>query len=287
MRLVDSHCHLQTRPFAGDLADVLSAARTAGVERILVPGVDVATSEAALAVVDLHPWLDASAGIHPHVAAGADAATWARIVALAADPRVVAIGETGLDYDRAWSPLADQRANLRRHLGLALETGKPAILHCRSKPGGRDAQDDLLALMRDAGFGDAATVARFGGRPPAVLHSVSGPADYVVAALELGCAVSVSGLAFRKGEEATAEAVCLVPQDALLVETDAPYLSPPRAPRGRNAPEWVAITAGWVAARRGDEADALGDALVAAYDRVFVRTDRPGFDPAAEPGLPA
>jgi TatD DNase family protein len=237
--------------------------------------VDVATSEAALAVVDLHPWLDASAGIHPHVAAGVDAATWARIVALAADPRIVAIGETGLDYDRAWSPLADQRANLRRHLGLALETGKPAILHCRSKPGERDAQDDLLALLRDAGFGDVATVARFGGRPPAVLHSVSGPADYVAAALELGCAVSVSGLAFRKGEEATAEAVRLVPRDALLVETDAPYLSPPRAPRGRNAPEWVAITAAWVAEQRGDEPGALGDLLVAAYDRAFRRVGRP------------
>jgi len=275
MRLVDSHCHLQTRPFDEDLDAVVEAARTAGVERILVPGVDVATSEAALVVVDRHPWLDAAAGIHPHVAAEADDAAWARIVALAGDPRVVAIGETGLDYDRAWSPPADQRANLRRHLDLALATGKPAILHCRSRPGERDAQDDLLGLLRDAGFGDPAAAARFHGRPAGVLHSVSGPVDYVSAALALGCAVSVSGLAFRKGEEATAEAVRIVPADLVLVETDAPYLSPPGAPRRRNAPEWVAITAAWVARQRDDEPAELGDRLVVAYDRTFARLDRP------------
>jgi TatD DNase family protein len=278
MRLVDSHCHLQTRPFDDDLDAVLDAARAAGVERILVPGVDVETSEAALAVVDRHPWLDAAAGIHPHVASGADDATWARIVALAADPRVLGIGETGLDYDRAWSPPDVQRANLRRHLVLALATGKPAILHCRSKPGERDAQDDLLALLREAGFGDAAATVAFGGRPSGILHSVSGPADYVAAAVSLGCAVSVSGLAFRKGEEATADAVRLVPDDALLVETDAPYLSPPGAPRRRNAPEWVAVTAAWVAERRDDDPADLGDRLVASYDRAFVRRDRPSAD---------
>jgi TatD DNase family protein len=275
MRLVDSHCHLQTQPFADDLDAVVEAARTAGVERILVPGVDVATSEAALAVVDRHPWLDAAAGIHPHVAAQADDAAWARIAALAADPRVVAIGETGLDYDRAWSPPEAQRANLRRHLDLALATGKPAIVHCRSKPGARDAQDHLLALLGEAGFGDPFATAAFDGRPAGVLHSVSGPADYVAAALALGCAVSVSGLAFRKGEEATASAVRLVPADALLVETDAPYLSPPGAPRRRNAPEWVGITAAWVAEQRGDEPAGLGDRLVAAYDRAFPRAGRP------------
>ena len=287
MRLVDSHCHLQTAPFVHDLAEVVAAASTAGVERILVPGVDVATSEAALGVVDLHPWLDAAVGIHPHVAAEADAGAWARIVDLVADPRVVAIGETGLDYDRAWSPPADQRANLRRHLDLALATGKPAILHCRSKPGERDAQDDLLALVRDAGLADAAAVARFEGRPPAVLHSVSGPVDYVAAALALGCAVSVSGLAFRKGEEATAEAVRLVAPDAILVETDAPYLSPPGAPRRRNAPEWVAVTARWVAERRGEEPDALGRALVASYDRLFARPGRPRTAATPLPQVPA
>jgi TatD DNase family protein len=275
MRLVDSHCHLQTRPFADDLDAVVAAARAAGVERILVPGVDVATSEEALAVVDRFPWMDAAAGVHPHVAAEAGAAERARIAALAADARVVAIGETGLDYDRGFSPRDAQLENLRWHLALALTTGKPAILHCRSKPGERDAQDDLLALVREAGLAGPPGRSAFGDGPPAILHSVSGPVDYVRDAVAMGLAVSVSGLAFRRGEEATGDAVALVPGDAILVETDSPYLAPPSAPRRRNAPEWVAVTAAWVAERRGEEADALGHLLVAAYDRIFHRPDRP------------
>ncbi len=159
---------------------------------------------------------------------------------------MVAVGETGLDYDRLFSPVEDQLVNLRRNLALALALGKPAILHCRSAVGRRDAQDALLDELRAAGFGGAASRAAFGDRPPAILHSVCGPVDYVAAALELGCAVSISGLCFRKGEEATAESVRLVPADRLLVETDAPYLSAPGAPRRRNEPAWVRITApGW------------------------------------------
>jgi TatD DNase family protein len=104
---------------------------------------------------------------------------------------------------------------------------------------------------------------------------VSGPVDYVRTALALGLAVSVSGLAFRRGEEPTADAVRLVPADRILVETDSPYLAPPGAPRRRNAPEWVAITARWTAERRGEAEDDFGAALVASYDRAFVREGRP------------
>jgi TatD DNase family protein len=272
MRLVDSHCHLQTRPFADDLDAVVASARAAGVERILVPGVDVATSEGALEVVGRFGWMEAAAGIHPHVASDAGRAERARIATLAADPRVIAIGETGLDYDRGFSPRDVQLDNLRWHLLLAAETGKPAILHCRSKPGARDAQDDLLREVRAAGLDDGAARDAFGDRPPAVLHSVSGPVDYVRDAVAMGLAVSVSGLAFRKGEEPTAESISLVPPDAILVETDSPYLAPPGAPRRRNAPEWVAVTARWVAERRGDDPAALGEALVGAYDRAFRRS---------------
>ncbi len=277
IRLVDSHCHLQVRPFADDLDEVVGAARAAGVERILVPGVDVATSEGALAVVERHPWLDAAAGIHPHVAAQMGPAERQRIAGLAADPRVVAIGETGLDYDRGFSPREAQLDNLRWHLALAVRTGKPVILHCRSKPTSRDAQDDLMRELRAAGYDGSGVRAAFGGRPSGVLHSVSGPVDSVREAVAAGLAVSVSGLAFRRGEEPTAEAVRLIPGDALLVETDSPYLAPPGAPRRRNAPEWVAVTARWVAEQRGEEPDALGERLVAAYDRVFRRSAaRPG-----------
>ena len=272
MRLVDTHAHLQSPQFADDLPDVLAAAELAGVERLLIPGWDEASSGRAIELVAAYPRLVAAVGIHPHAAAETDEAGWDRTAALALSPTVVAVGETGLDYDRLFSPVEDQLVNLRRNLALAVALGKPAIAHCRSAVGRRDAQDDLLAEMRAAGFGGVASRAAFGDRPPAVLHSVCGPTDYVAAALELGCAVSISGLCFRKGEEATAESVRLVPADRLLVETDAPYLSAPGAPRRRNEPAWVRITAAWVAEQRGEDPDALGAQLVANFDRIFPAT---------------
>ncbi len=271
-RLVDSHGHLNADRFDDDLDDVLGAARTAGLERILVPGWNVRSSERALEVVADRPWLDAAVGIHPHDAAKVDEAGWTRIEAWARDDRVVAIGETGLDSDRMFSPWEAQLDNLRRNLGLALATGKPAILHCRSRAGERDAQDALVAELRAAGFDDVAARDVFGDRPPAVVHSFSGPVDYAETMLSMGLAIAFGGLVFRRGEEASADVVPLVPAARLLVETDAPFLSPPGAPRGRNAPEFVAITARWVAERRGMGEPELGDALVAAYDATFPRS---------------
>jgi len=270
VRLVDSHCHLNAERFAGDEAATLERAQVAGVERLLVPGWNVASCVRALELVDRFPWLDASVGVHPHDAAKVDDAGWRSIVEQARDPRVVAIGETGLDYDRVFSPIPDQLANLRRNLELALEAGKPAIIHVRSKAGTSDAQDATVDELRALGFGSQRSIAAFGGdRPPAVIHSFSGSVDYARKVLDLGLAISVSGLAFRAGEESTADVVALVPADRLLIETDSPFLSPPGAPRGRNEPEWVRITADWVAERRHDPVDALGDALVGAYDRTF------------------
>ncbi len=271
MRLIDSHGHLNADRFDDDLDLVLGAARAAGLERILVPGWNVRSSARALEVVADRPWLDAAVGIHPHDAAKVDEPGWAMIEAWARDARVVAIGETGLDADRMFSPWDAQLENLRRNLALALATGKPAILHCRSRAGERDAQDALVAELRAAGFdGEPARVA-FGDRPPAIVHSFSGPVDYARTMLSMGLAIAFGGLAFRRGEEASAEVVPLVPRERLLVETDAPFLSPPGAPRGRNAPEFVAITARWAAGLRDETEEALGDGLVAAYDAVFPR----------------
>lgn len=257
MRLIDSHSHVQSEAFDRDRSEVISAARGAGVERMLVPGWDLPSSRAALSVCAEFA-LDAGAGIHPHLARDSDR-DWRAVSNLARDPAVAAVGETGLDYDRGFSSRDDQLANLRRHLQLAGELNKPAILHCRSKPGERDAQDDLLRELDDA------------GRPPALLHSFSGPVDYAQRALDMGLSISFSGLAFRKGEEATAAVARVVPDDRLLVETDCPYLSPPGAPRRRNEPQYVEITARWVAEQRGRNPDGLGDLLVANYDRLFRR----------------
>ena len=261
MRLVDSHCHLQADRFDADVDQVIGAARLAGVERILVPGWDPDSSRRALDLVARFPFLDASVGVHPHDAERVDDEGWAAVAALAGDPRVVATGETGLDYDRLFSAVPAQLVNLRRNLRLAAETGKPAILHCRSSAGRRDAQDALLAEIRTFG----ATP------PPVVIHSFSGPVDYAEAMLDLGAAISFSGLSFRAGEESTAEVARRAPAERILVETDAPYLSPPGAPRRRNEPEWVRITAAWIADLRGQDRDAFGEQLVANYDRILAR----------------
>jgi TatD DNase family protein len=269
--LVDSHCHLNADRF-DDVDDVLDRARAAGLERILVPGWNVRSCDRALELAEAHPWLDASVGVHPHDAAKVDDEEWAGIARAAHDPSVVAIGETGLDYDRVFSPIPDQLTNLRRNLALALETGKPAILHCRSAAGRRDGQDALLDELQAAGLGGARWAAAFGERPPAVIHSFSGPVDYARAVLDLGLAISFSGLAFRRGEEASREVAAFVPPDRLLVETDSPYLAPPGANRSRNEPEWVRVTAAWVAEARSVDSASFGAALVAAYDRTFPRS---------------
>ena len=274
VRLIDSHCHLNADRFEGDVELVIGGARLAGVERILVPGWNVASCQRAFDLAERFPWLDVAVGVHPHDADKVDDVGWAQVAAWSTDTRVVAIGETGLDYDRIFSPIPDQLANLRRNLGLALDTGKPAILHCRSADGRRDAQDALVAELRAAGIGNAAWSAAFGSRPPAIVHSYSGPLDYARTMIDLGLALSFSGLVFRAGEEISAEAAALVPAERLLVETDSPFLSPPGAPRKRNEPEWVAVTARWLAERRVTTPDALGESLIAAYDMSFPRAER-------------
>jgi TatD DNase family protein len=279
MRLIDSHAHLQSEPFDADRQTVIESSFLAGVERLLVPGWDAGSSRRALEMAEADARLDAAAGIHPHDASAATEADWAEVVRLAANPRVVGVGETGLDYDRMHSPREAQLANLRRHLRLALDSGRPAILHCRSSPESCDAQDDLIAELLVAGFGGAASRRTFGDRPPAVLHSFSGPLDYARAALDMGLAVAFGGLVFRKGEEQSAEVARLVPAERVLVETDSPYLAPPGVPRGsvpgftgrRNTPVWVHVTVEWLAERRGVAPESLGDGLVAAYDLTFGR----------------
>ena len=270
MRLVDSHAHLQSDRFESNAVAVLDAARDAGVERLLAPGWDLESSRASVALAAT-TFVDATAGIHPHESATIDDGVWSEIVALAREPAVVAIGETGLDYDRGFASRDVQLEGLRRHIALALELGKPLILHCRSRPGESDAQRDLIHELGRGGVGERTRRAAFGARPPGVLHSFSGPVDYAVQALGLGLAISFSGLVFRAGEESSGEVARIVPGNELLVETDSPFLSPPGAPKRLNEPRFVEVTARWLAERRGMSIDALGDALVSNYDRVFAR----------------
>ena len=239
MRLVDSHCHLNADRFDGDVDLVIGGARLAGVERILVPGWNVASSERALGLVDRYPWLDAAVGVHPHDAAKVDDAGWARIVALGRATR----GSWRSARPASTTTASSARSrtsctNLRRNLALALETGKPAILHCRSADGGAMPR---TRSSRSSGRRDRRAAGRRRSATDRRRSSTRTPGRSTTPDRHRpGLAVSFSGLVFRRGEEASADAAALVPPDRLLVETDSPFLSPPGAPRKRNEPEWVA-----------------------------------------------
>ncbi len=266
LRLIDSHAHLQAEAFDKDRDDVLAAAYEAGVERLLIPAWDLPSTHSGLEFVRRHG-LSTTTGIHPHIANTVDEAMWAEVRSLATDDDVVGIGETGLDYDRGFSPREDQLANLRRHIELAYEVARPLTLHCRSKPGERDAQDDLMRLLREGGAGSPEWRQCFGHRPPGVLHSFSGPTDYAEAALQMGFFIAFGGLVFRRGEEASAEVARMVPLDRLLIETDSPYLKPKKVRGSRNQPLNVAVTATWLRGLRGDDPAIFGQALVDNFDR--------------------
>ncbi len=256
---------------------MLAAAYEVGVERLLIPAWDLPSTHRGLEFVRRHG-LRTTAGVHPHLASSVDETMWAAVRELATDVDVVGIGETGLDYDRGFSPRDDQLANLRRHIELAYVVSGPLTLHCRSKPGRRDAQDDLIRLLDDGGAGSPEWRQRFGHRPPGVLHSFSGPVDYAEAALEMGFFIAFGGLVFRRGEEVSAEVARMVPLDRLLIETDSPYLKPKKVRGSRNQPLNVAVTATWLRGLRGDDPAVFGQALVDNFDR-FV-----GATPAASIG---
>jgi TatD DNase family protein len=233
--LVDTHAHLHDPAFDADRADVLGRARAAGVGRVLTIGTDVPTSEAAVALAAAEPDVFAAVGIHPHDAAGADDAALARIAALARAPKVVAIGEIGLDYYRDHSPRPAQRRALAAQLALARGLGKPVLLHCR------EAHADLLDLCAAEGLAAA------GG----ILHCFSGDLEVARRGLALGLLLSIAGPVTYPNARRLPEVVRGVPLDALVLETDCPYL-PPQPWRGRrNEPAYLGATAARVAELRG------------------------------------
>jgi TatD DNase family protein len=229
--LVDTHAHLHDPAFDADRAAVLARARAAGVTAFLTIGTDVATSEAAIELAATEPDVYAAVGIHPHDARTADAAALDRIAALATAPKVVAVGEIGLDHYRDHSPRDAQRAALVAHLQLARRLGKPVLLHCR------EAHGELLDVCQAEG------VAAVGG----ILHCFSGDLAVARRGLDLGLLISIAGPVTYPSARRLAEVVRLLPLDRLVVETDCPYL-PPQPWRGRrNEPAYLPVTAGRVA----------------------------------------
>jgi len=234
--LFDTHAHLHFPEFAGDLDAVLGRARAAGVRRILTIGTDVPTSRAAAALALREPDVWAAVGIHPHEAADADEAALAEIERLAGGPRVVAIGETGLDFFRNLAPREAQERALRSQLALARRTRKPVLIHCR------DAHEETLSIL------GAADVSEHGG----IMHCFSGDVGIARRCLDLGLLISLAGPVTYPKPGALPEVARFVPADRLVVETDCPFL-PPQSYRGkRNEPAYLAITAARVAELRGE-----------------------------------
>jgi TatD DNase family protein len=232
--MIDAHAHLDRDEYASDLDAVIARARAAGVERVVCIGMWRAPGDFgdALGLVDRDPsWFAATVGIHPHEAAKAPEDDWRRLEALARDPRVRAVGETGLDFHYDLSPRDVQEAAFRRSLAIAKAAGKPVVIHVRT------AEALCADILRAEGVPAA------GG----VIHCFTADAAAARAFLDLGLYISVAGIVTFKSAEAIRDAVRIVPRDRLMVETDAPYLAPIPHRGKRNEPAFVAETARKVA----------------------------------------
>ena len=239
--LFDTHAHLHFPEFAGDLAAVLERARIAGVRRMLTIGTNVETSRAAVTLAAREADVWAAVGIHPHDAAEADDPALAEIERLAGEPRVVAIGETGLDFFRNLSPRDAQERGFRAQLALARRVRKPVLVHCR------DAHEETLALLAEERVGTT------GG----IMHCFSGDVAVARRCLDLGLLISLAGPVTYPKARALPDVAKFVPGDRLVVETDCPFL-PPQPYRGkRNEPAYLAITAARVAELRGEPLEVL------------------------------
>jgi len=247
--MIDSHTHLHL--CEGSDAELVAAADAAGVTRMLTVGTDGASSRAALAAAEAFPQVFAAVGCHPNEARGFDGAEEAELKALAAHERCVAIGETGLDFYRDLAPRADQERAFAAQIALARETGKPLVIHTRA------AEDATLAQLGAEAQGLSV-----------VIHCFSMP-DRLQECLDRGYAISFAGNVTYKNAADLAEAARNVPEDRLLVETDAPYLTPQVVRKERNQPAFVAHTVAFLAELRGVSAGELGATVERNAARIF------------------
>jgi TatD DNase family protein len=250
--LVDSHCHLGLPEYDADRPAVLARARAAGVRAMLDVGIGPGSWERTLALAAEEPDVWAALGLHPNDIAGAEAGAMARLESLLSAPRVVAVGETGLDYHWRRTPPAVQRATFEAHLALARARDLPVIVHCR------DAYDDVLA-----------TLALAGGGTRGVLHCFGGTPAQAERAFALGYYISLAGPVTFKNAQAVRAIAALAPADRLLVETDSPYLTPHPHRGRRNEPAYVALVAAAVAAARGQPVEAVVDQTGRAAAALF------------------
>ena len=245
--LFDTHAHLHFPEFDADREAMLARAREAGVRRMVTIGTETTTSRAAVALAAREADVWATVGVHPHDAAAADETALAEIERLAAESRVVAIGEIGLDYFRNLSPVEDQQRVFRALLAMARRIRKPVIVHCR------DAGDDVLKILAEE------HVTEMGG----IMHCFSGDVVMARRCLDLGLLISLAGPLTYPNARALPDVARFVPADRLVIETDCPFL-PPQGHRGqRNEPAYLAVTAARVAELRGEPLDAMAARLSA------------------------
>lgn len=260
MQLFDTHTHLDQEQFDADRGAVLNRARQAGVDEAICVGIGRASSEAAVRLAAEHEGLYAAVGIQPNCAAEAAPGDWDRVVAAADDPRVVAVGETGLDRHWDFTPLDVQQDYFDRHLRLAAERGLPVIVHCR------EAEDEVVEMLRAA----SARAALRG-----VMHAFSGAPATAEQCVALGFHVSFAGNVTytNKKFEPLRAAAAAIPADRLLVETDSPYLVPHplRGRQKRNEPALLRHTVECLAAARGVPAEGLAAQTTANARRLFAR----------------
>ena len=252
MNLVDTHCHLNLPHFDADGDQVIARARAAGVTRVIVPGADLPTSRRAVALAEQYPAVWAAVGVHPNDAAGFGPGDLAELGQLAAHPRVVAIGEIGLDLYWKTLPLEQQQAAFIAQLQLAAELGKPVIVH------DREAHAAVMEALR-------------AHRPPAggVLHAFSGDDAMAQAAVADGFYLGVDGPLTYKNSQALRAIFAAVPLECILLETDAPYLTP-RPYRGRrNEPAYVRYVAETLAEIRHMTLEEVALATTASAARLF------------------
>jgi TatD DNase family protein len=254
-QIIDTHCHLADPRLRGEVDAVLERAAAAGVATVLSVGAigpienDRLTVEIAQRAANVF----AAVGVHPHDAKDCSAERMGELRALARSDKVVAIGESGLDFHYLRSPREVQEAALRKHLELAGETGLPIVIHCR------DAEARMVEVVREVGM------------PPAggVIHCFTGDAPAAREFLALGFHISFSGIITFRNANQVREAARAVPADRVMVETDAPYLAPEPHRGKRNEPAFVVRTLGVLAQVRGEEPGALAAHIVANAARLF------------------
>lgn len=254
MEWIDTHCHLDEESFTQDCHDTIQRAVDAGVKQMLAIGITLDSCRRVVELAQKYDSVLAVVGLHPNYIQAAQPDDWERIVELAAAPRVVGLGETGLDKYWDHSPIELQSEYFDRHIELSRRLDLPFVVHCR------EAEAEVVALLRRH-FAHGAL--------RGVMHAFCGSAETAAACLEMGLHLSFGGMVTFKRNEALREVSLAVPLDRLLVETDAPYLSPTPFRGKRNEPAHVRLTAACLAESRGVSKEVIATATTENARRLF------------------